>query len=135
LHFKNGWLNHVPLFIYELLLSQELKKFLLVISVLLCLCKAFAGGAIFQKQAAVSPFQNGLYSLAAVNYPHTEFDIHYQNVSTSNNCRQQNLHSFTATAESIQYYSQQLFANTTEPFKQVWCKQYLSHIYPTHNFW
>jgi hypothetical protein len=113
-----------------------LKKSLLVISVLLCLCKAFAGGnAILQKQAAVSPFQNDLYSLAAVNYPHTEFEIHYQNVSTSNNCRQQNLQSFTATAESVQYSSQQLFANTTETFKQVWCKQYLSHIYPTHNSW
>jgi hypothetical protein len=123
--------------VYQFLLSPEVKKSLLFISVLLCFCEVFGGArnSAVPKPAFVSQGEQGLYSALAANDSHHGFEINYRTVSASSNCRQQNGQSFIGTSEPVHYSSHKRFADTAEAFTQVSCKQYLAHIYPSHNFW
>jgi hypothetical protein len=110
------------------------KKSFLFISILLCFCKAFAGNHTVQKAAVVSSGEKDGYSFHAVNYPHTEYEINAHAASVYHSYRQQNLQNFIAADEQVQHCFHNQFAKPLEIFSPVF-RQYLFHIYPSHNFW
>lgn len=127
--------HHHP-FVYQSLLSLKVKKSLFFISILICCCEAFAGttNSVWRKPDFLSQREKEQYTARAVNNPNSEFEINYHVVSVSSNCRQQSGPVFAGITETASVFHEKL-ANIPELFHQVFCKQYLAHIYPSHNFW
>jgi hypothetical protein len=127
--------HHHP-FVYQSLLSPKVKKSLFFISILLCCCEVFGGttNSIVRNPDFLSQREKEQYSTRAVNYPNSEFEINYHAVSVSSHCRQQSGPGFARIIETASV-SYKRPANIAELFHQVFCKKYLAHIYPSHNFW
>lgn len=126
-----------PSFVHKQVLSPKVKKCLVFISILLCFCEVFAGATNYagEKAVSISLNEKESYSVRAVNHPNSELEVSYHVVSASSHCRQQNGPGFVGFSAPGQSSSCKKLANTFERSGQVFCKQYLTHIYPSHNFW
>jgi hypothetical protein len=113
------------------------KKYFLFISILLCFCEVFAGSALSQVQSRswVSPAGAGLYSTLAASYPHTEAEPSNRSASVVNSVRQHTGHGVIGAIEQLQQIDHKAFVKVPVCSSPLFCKQYLSHIYPSHNFW
>jgi hypothetical protein len=113
------------------------KRYLLFISILLCFCEAFAGPTTsrIQSRSFVSPAGAGLYSTLAANYPHTEAEPSHRAASVVNNGRQHTGNGSIRVLEPLRQIDHHSLVIPSIVSSPVFCKEYLSHIYPSHNFW
>jgi len=113
------------------------KKYFLSISILFCFLIAVSGTgkcSVSELGSAISFEWNGC-SILEVNYPHTEFEVNHHNISVSNNCHQQKQQNSIVAAEFSDRYFHKSYKQHNESSCNLACKQYLTHIYPSHNFW
>jgi hypothetical protein len=112
------------------------KKCLLFISLLVYFLPAVSGNenASFHKSFSLSVEANG-YTLLYSEYPHSELVFNTHTVLISSGNRHQILPGFITAAAS----SERPFQNKEMPSayskSHISSKQYLFHIYPSHNFW
>jgi len=113
------------------------KKFFLLILILLCLCEAFAGTgkSTVQKPVFASQDKRDLIAVSASNYPNTELEVNDHAASTHNGCRQSNLQSVIGVARQLYHSFPNEFGKVAKARSRVSCRQYLFHIYPSHHFW
>jgi len=113
------------------------RKYFLSIVVFFCFLIAIssAGNSSAQKFTAVAVTQGDLYSALSVNYPHSEFEVNCHPISANTSSRQQNLHGFLFFSEFTDRRFHSNLNKDIATVNHIFSKQYLDHIYPSHNFW
>jgi hypothetical protein len=115
-----------------------MRKYFLFISTLFCFLAAVAGTGNCNARktfSSISSIEGNLYSPLSVSYPHTELEVNSHSASINSIGRQQSLQSFTPTAEFPDCYFPFSILYIKENASNLSFKQYLFHIYPSHNFW
>jgi hypothetical protein len=112
-----------------------LKKYFLSISVLICFWFSFAAAADHKTVVASDDIEWNQFSVASLGYPHTDLEIVHHITRVNSTVRQQSLPGFIGAVEPI--FPVELCSTTGNNDLSSTCasKQYLSHIYPSHNFW
>jgi hypothetical protein len=76
-------------------------------------------------------------SISSFNPPHTELEVHSlqasHSVQGSHHFQKVTGH-FASSGNKGGHYQSYRFGSTQEP-TPIWTKEYLTHIYPSHNFW
>jgi hypothetical protein len=107
--------------------------------ILLSFLLAFAGAGFtsIEKTVHSTSEKTSSCSISSFNPPHTELEIHSLQaghpVQGSHHFQKLAGH-FTSGGKKGGHYQSYKLSSTQEP-TSIWTKEYLSHIYPSHNFW
>ena len=93
------------------------------------------GNTSFPKQFLSSLAEPGAFTIAATGYPHSEFEPNRHTVSVNSGFRQQTLPGFIESAEPADRPFYKGCLPNKKNTSHISSKQYLFHIYPSHNFW
>jgi hypothetical protein len=107
------------------------KKYFLFILSVICFLLSFAG----DHQPATAAAEQDRYSFSSLQYPHTELEIAHNNISVHSNCRQQAFPLFADRASLVLHKDNAKGKFDFDIASFLSHKRYLSHIYPSHNFW
>jgi len=114
-----------------------MKKYFLILPIIVYFLLVVAGTGNSGTQKLVLGHQdvNSLYTIAEANYPHTELEVNHQSVSVNSSSRHQVPQNFVAATENVHHSFPIELGWDNKRFPNISAKQYLDHIYPTHNFW
>jgi hypothetical protein len=111
--------------------SQEVKKYFLLISTLICFLLAFAG----DRPPVTAAVEQDHCSFSSLQYPHTELEVAHQNLTVHSNCRKHAFPLSVDRSEADLYNDEQNGKAGSDIAARFSHKQYLAHNYPSHNFW
>jgi len=113
------------------------KKYFLFISLLAYFFPAVAGAgkASFHTPCTSCLVETNAFTILTAEYPHSEFEVNSRTVFANSNFRQQSSPGFIDASEAgVKPFHQKGLPNRRNTF-HISSKQYLLHIYPSHNFW
>jgi len=112
------------------------KKCVLFISLLVYFLPAVSGNgnASFHKSFSLTVETNG-YALLSSEYPHSAFVFNTHIVVANSGYRHQILPGFITAAASSERPFRNIKLRNSGNKSHISSKQYLFHIYPSHNFW